>query len=100
MKLEPECLRIINHVKIWSRLHEKAVTLPMTAFHVLFNDRMVQQTVFGDALKVTVNFSNVDVRVGQQLIQARSAIIDDGSQQLTYSVKEVQVRQPTGKKGG
>ena len=73
--------RMVDHVKVWSQLHRKAVTLPMTAFNILSDDRMVQQTVFGDKLKVTVNFSKRAIKVGRQRIAARSAIIEDGGRQ-------------------
>lgn len=79
--------QIINHVKVWYPLHEKAVTLPMTAFNVLSGDRQVQQTVFGNQIKVTVNFSGQDVQIGTELIMARSAVIDYGFKKVDYKVK-------------
>jgi len=80
---------ILKQVKVWSRLHKKAVKLPMTAFNILSNDRLVQQTTFGNDIKVTVNFSNTNVLINHQLIQARSAIIVDGPIKTTYSVKKI-----------
>ncbi|MEO8403394.1 MAG: hypothetical protein ABI480_02325 [Chitinophagaceae bacterium] len=61
----------------------------MTGFIILSDDRQVQQTIFSNEIKITVNFSTSDRRVGQQVIPARSAIIINGSKQLLYSVKTV-----------
>ncbi|SKD09738.1 Glycosyl hydrolases related to GH101 family, GHL1-GHL3 [Chitinophaga ginsengisegetis] len=79
--------QIIRHIKVWSPLHEKAVTLPMSAFNILSDDRQVQQTVFGNKIKVTVNFSHQDALSGTDLIRARSAVIDDGFKKVNYTVK-------------
>jgi hypothetical protein len=80
---------IARHVKFWSAVHQKAVQLPMTGFNILTDDKMVQQTVFGNKLWITVNFSSKAVRVGKQLIMGRSAVVKDGGETLVYSVENV-----------
>lgn len=49
---------ITKHYAFWSPLHRKAATLPMTAFRWLSDDRLVQQTTFGEAAEMvlTANF--------------------------------------------
>ncbi|MGF6849362.1 hypothetical protein QFZ51_004597 [Chitinophaga sp. W3I9] len=79
--------RIIDHIKVWSPLHEKAVILPVTAFNILSDDRQVQQMIYGNQIKVTVNFSNKAAMAGTVPIKARSAIIDDGIKKVNYSVQ-------------
>ncbi|MBB6237522.1 hypothetical protein HDC90_002144 [Pedobacter sp. AK013] len=79
--------QIISHIKVWSPLHEKAVVLPITAFNILSGDRKVQQTVFGNQIKVTVNFSSRNVQIGNELMMGRSAIIDYGFKKVNYKVK-------------
>lgn len=80
---------IVKYIKTWSALHQKAVHLPMTGFNTLTSNRMVQQTVFGKVLKVTVNFSKTDATIGRKTIPGRCAIIENNAQKSIFSVKQI-----------
>ncbi|WP_207431475.1 glycoside hydrolase [Sabulibacter ruber] len=81
--------RIVKHLKVWSQTHEKAVLEPMTAFNILTDDRQVQQTTFGNSLKITVNFSDEDFTFEGKIIRPKSALIQNGSSQIIYTVGEI-----------
>ena len=46
----------VAYYRVWSPLHRAVAFTPMTEFRILTDDRMVQQTAFGTAARVTVNF--------------------------------------------
>jgi hypothetical protein len=47
---------ITKHYGFFSRLHRETARLPLTDFRWLTRDGMVQRSVFGDVVEVTVNF--------------------------------------------
>ncbi|OUB36695.1 hypothetical protein BK708_02405 [Bacillus thuringiensis serovar yunnanensis] len=77
---------ITSYLKVWSPFHEKAVTKPMTNFEVLSEDRQVQCTIFGNNMKVIVNFSNQDFKYNNENIKAKTAIVYDGKEKRILEV--------------
>lgn len=56
----------------------------MTGFRILSEDRLVQRTEYGPDLNVTVNFSDKEARIGDQVLPAKSAVIQDGPDQIRF----------------
>ncbi|GAB4108438.1 MAG: hypothetical protein Kow001_05680 [Acidobacteriota bacterium] len=55
--------RILNHLAVWSPLHEKLATAPLTRFEWLTSDGLVQRTTFESAdgwFRITVNFDTLE----------------------------------------
>ncbi|WP_312112892.1 glycoside hydrolase [Brevibacillus reuszeri] len=75
---------IMNHLKVWSPFHQKAVQREMTGFTVLTKDRLVQRTSYGDDLQVIANFSTEDYNYENQVVKARSAMIIEGKAMQTF----------------
>ncbi len=51
---------ISEHVELFARTHQVAVTREMTAFEWLTGDRLVQRTQFGEDLEIIANFGDAD----------------------------------------
>jgi len=66
---------ISKQVGIFARTHEMAVKLEMTGFKWLTNDRLVQQTTFGEMLEVTANFNHSAFVLKGKTIPAKSLLI-------------------------
>ncbi|EGL19056.1 MULTISPECIES: glycoside hydrolase [unclassified Paenibacillus] len=81
---EKEKARITAYLKVWSPFHKKAVNREMTGFRILSEDRLVQRTEYGPDLNVTVNFSDKEARIGDQVLPAKSAVIQDGPDQIRF----------------
>ncbi|MCD8317998.1 MAG: glycoside hydrolase, partial [Paraprevotella sp.] len=79
---------IIRHVRIWSRIHEKAIRMPMTDFRYLSDDKQVQQTAFGNDLIITTNYSDKTFRYGSHEIPPRSAWIESDGKSLMYTPQD------------
>ncbi|ANS75887.1 hypothetical protein AWM70_15890 [Paenibacillus yonginensis] len=76
---EAEKSSITGFLKVWSPLHQAAVTQEMTGFKILTDDKLVQSAQYGDDIRVIVNFSDHDVTVQGQNLKAKSAfILQDG----------------------
>lgn len=66
---------ISDHIKVFSATHTKAVTLEMTGFDYLSEDKLVQQTSFEKELSIVANFGNKTFRYEATDIPARSLLI-------------------------
>ncbi|MBH5317831.1 glycoside hydrolase [Paenibacillus sp. GSMTC-2017] len=76
---EKDKKRIAAYLKDWTPFHQKAVTRPMTGFHTLTPDRLVQKTNFGSDMKVIANFSDSDYKDDQgTTIKPQSIVIYEG----------------------
>ncbi len=68
---------IISHIKKWSPFHKKAVMMEMTGFEILSEDRLVQSTRFGPALRVVANFSDREFKYLNDSIKPKTLVIYD-----------------------
>lgn len=68
---------IANHVRVFSKTHEKAVKLEMTGFDWLTTDRLVQRTMFGEELEVVANFGISSFTYKGKSIPAKALVIHD-----------------------
>ena len=76
---------IVSHLKIWQAFSEKAIQLPMTAFEYKSQDHLIQETRFGQNLKVIANFGKQAVSLEGYQIPAQSLIIVEGDNVVHYS---------------
>lgn len=76
---------IVKHSKVWSDFSKKVINKEMTDFKILSDDKLVQMTRFGDDLKVIANFSKEKVNVEGENIEAKSLIIIEGNNKITYT---------------
>lgn len=60
----------------------------MTDYKVLTEDKLVQMTEYGKALKVVANFSEASFNFQGEVIPAKSALILDGNDKTIYTPKE------------
>jgi hypothetical protein len=68
---------ISKHVKVFSKTHEVAAKLEMTAFDWLSKDQQVQKTTFGDQMEVVANFGKTPFTYKNQVILPQTLIIHD-----------------------
>lgn len=76
---------IIEHTKVWSRVHATAIQYPMTDFRVLTPDRKVQQTAFGDKVRITTNYGKRDFTYKGNRIPPMSAWIELNGEGFIYT---------------
>jgi len=62
------------HYAFFSQLHRELGLLPLTDFQWLTADRMVQRTVFGEAVEMVANFAEEDFRYLETAIPGRSIL--------------------------
>lgn len=62
---------------VFSPYHQKIGELALTEFKILTQDRLVQKSVFGDAVEVIVNFSDETIAYSEIPIPKMSALILD-----------------------
>jgi hypothetical protein len=67
-------------VHVFSALHRRIGTLPLTAFDWLTPDRLVQQTRFGDRATVTANFGST----AYAAVQPGCLRIEDSGNDVTF----------------
>lgn len=79
---------IVNHSKVWSSFSKKAIKEEMTDYKVLTEDKLVQMTEYGKALKVVANFSEASFNFQGEVIPAKSVLILDGNDKTIYTPKE------------
>lgn len=76
---------IVSHVRKWSPFHKKAVTMEMTGFEILSEDRLVQSTRFGKTLRVVANFSDREFKYLNDSIKPKTLVIyDDAGSRSVY----------------
>ena len=76
---------IVSHVQKWSPFHKKAVTMEMTGFEILSDDRLVQSTRFGKTLRVVANFSGREIKYLNDSIKPKTLVIyDDAGSRSVY----------------
>ena len=66
--------RMRSHCSVFSFLHERLALQEMTSFSWLTDDRLAQQTVFGDGTKLIANFGDKAFPRNGRLIPAKSFI--------------------------
>ena len=76
---------IVKHSNRWSQFSKQVINEEMTDFQVLSEDRLVQMTTYGDEIKVIANFSNEQVEAKGYTIAAKSLIIIQGSEVISYT---------------
>lgn len=76
---------IARHTKVWSAFARKAVTMEMTGFSVLTEDRLVQETVYGEEITVTVNFSDSAFEGEGLSLPPHSAAVRWGEETFLYT---------------
>jgi hypothetical protein len=77
---------IKRHYDFFSPLHRELGLLPLTDFRWLTDDKLVQQTTFGDRVEITSNFSDHDFKTGELKLPAHSVIATwrNGSKRVSY----------------
>lgn len=75
---------IVVHNNVWSKFSEKAIKEEMTDFKILTDDRLVQETRYGDNIRVIANFSDKDYKQDQFNVKANSVVIYNGKDKLEY----------------
>jgi hypothetical protein len=80
---------IKRHYDFFSPLHRELGLLPLTDFRWLADDKLVQQTVFGDRVEITANFSERDFKIGEYNLPAHHVIATwrNGSKRLSYQAR-------------
>ena len=79
---------ILNHYAFFSPLHRDLALQPMTGFKWLTEDRLVQQTTFGDDTRITANFSAETVSVDSYDLPANSVMaVRPGSEPVYYHTR-------------
>ena len=73
-ELEKNGERIAAHYRFFSPLHRQIGLLPLTDFEWLSPDRLVQRTVFGDAVEVVANFSDAAFERDGASVPPRSVV--------------------------
>lgn len=68
---------ILSSYRRITAIHEKTALLPMTDYRILSDDGMIQQSVFGDRYRVTVNFSEKDYHSDAYVIPALDFIVSE-----------------------
>jgi len=76
---------IVRHSKVWSNFSKKAITKEMTDFKIISDDRLVQMTEYGEALRVVANFSEDEFNYQGKTIPGKSVLIIDGNSNTIYS---------------
>ncbi len=66
--------RMVAHSEFFSPLHRESALMPLTGFAWLTEDRLVQRTVFGDAIAVVSNFSEAPFDFEGNAIPPRSVL--------------------------
>lgn len=61
---------IMESFKKIKSIHEKVALLPMTDFNILSDDYSLQQSIFGNKIRITVNFSDNDQTHNGKIIRA------------------------------
>lgn len=77
--------QIINHVLVWSEFSKKAISLQMTDFKILSEDRTLQMTRYGTDLKVVANFSEQAAGFEEITIPSKSLAIISGQDVTLYT---------------
>ncbi len=60
---------ILESYRTISDIHKKTALLPMTDFRILSDDCMLQKSVFGNKLEITVNFSDTERSLDGQMFE-------------------------------
>lgn len=76
---------IARHTKVWSTFARKAVTMEMTGFSALTEDRLVQETVYGEEITVTANFSGSAFEGEGFSLPPHSAAVRWGGETFLYT---------------
>ena len=66
--------RMRTHYRFFSPLHRELALLPLTDFSFVSEDRMVQETVFGNRVKIIANFRATPFEGGKISIPPRSVV--------------------------
>ncbi len=66
---------IASHLKVFGKTHSTAIKSEMTDFKYLSDDKMIQETVFGNVLNIIANFSNKEYKFKSDIIPAMSLLI-------------------------
>ncbi len=77
--------QIITHNKVWSEFNKKAIKEEMTDFKFLTEDRLVQETIYGEDLRVVANFSGKEYKKDGEVISPKSLMIYDGADKMEYN---------------
>ena len=75
---------IVNHYAFFSPLHRELALQPMTGFRWVTDDRLVQETIFGDGTRITANFGADVISVDGYELPAGSAIAQRSSMDAIY----------------
>lgn len=77
---------ILDHYAFFSPLHRELALQPMTGFAWLSEDRLVQQTTFGDGTRIVANFgADIFSIDGHELPGNTAAAIRPGAEAVYYS---------------
>lgn len=60
---------------VFSPLHRKIATMPLTKFEILTDDRWVQKSTFGDSVEVVVNYKSETFVYNEKEIPVESAMV-------------------------
>jgi hypothetical protein len=77
------------HYDFFSPLHRELGLLPLTDFNWLTEDRLVQQTVFGDRVELIANFGEQDFKRNDLTIPPDNiaAVWRDSKKRLVYTAR-------------
>jgi len=73
-EFEKHRTRMRAHYEFFAPLHRELGLLPLTDFAWLSSDRMVQRTVFGDAVEMVANFAQEGFDYSGTVIPGRSVL--------------------------
>jgi len=76
--------RIAAGYRFFSPLHRRLAYQPLTGFRVLTDDRLVQETTFGDGTVITANFRDRKTTVGGLELPAESVTSRREGETMTY----------------
>lgn len=76
---------IVDHVRVWSKLHEKLIKLPMSNFQYLTQDKKVQYIKYGTKIKIITNYSKETFKYQNHEIPAISLLVIDDINSFTYT---------------
>lgn len=77
--------KIVNHTKIFSKLHEKALLQEMTDFEYLNEEKTVQKTVYGKDIYVIVNFGKSEFKYENEVLKENEALIKIENEKIKVS---------------
>lgn len=68
---------ITDSYKKITSVHKKVAFLPMTDFKILSDDYSLQQSVFGNRYRITVNFSDTECAYNEKIIKGNDFITEE-----------------------